>query len=367
MTSSTNLLSEPVTLTNLERVAELHCGSRSSVWVVRNRKNDSQLFALKEIFLDELTTAKQAEHVWNERRALEETTAANIKGINHLVSTFKDPSALYFLLEYVPGAALFTHIRCEKGFDVDKTRFYAAELVLILERLHGLGWVYRDLKAANVIVTRTGHLKLVDLGMAKKIHNNRTHSICGTLHAMAPEMFGQEVDADRLGDDDGEAAAAAGGAGYGLAVDWWGLGVIVYEMIVGDAPFGYRDFEQQGDGPSGRIEELARRSPESIRFPPRCKIDAHTRDFITNLMQADETKRLGYNGAAEVRKHPFFQGFVWSSLTDPTAVPPFDKKLGHNEEGVAADDDSSSDSASNRRSSQKTTASREAQDIFADF
>jgi serine/threonine protein kinase len=170
---------------------------------------------------------KQIDHVRHERQIL-----ADVRGhpfITTLIASFSDHDFLYFLLDYVPGGELFTYLRKFRRFDEDMARFYAAEIVLILEHLHEHqgGIAYRDLKPENLLLDGDGHIKLVDFGFAKRLGNNEydhpveTYTLCGTPEYLAPEVIHNK--------------------GHTTAVDWWALGILIYEFLTGYPPFWHQN------------------------------------------------------------------------------------------------------------------------------
>ncbi len=133
---------------------------------------------------------KNPERIMTEKQVLSELNGSPSEHVVKLYTTFKDDHNLYFLTDAVEGGPLFKQIKSLNCLSIEKTRFYVAEIILALEHLHSLGWVYRDLKASNVMLRRDGHICLVDLGFAKKITSSgRAHSFLGTPHAMAPEII----------------------------------------------------------------------------------------------------------------------------------------------------------------------------------
>ena len=117
------------------------------------------------------------------------------------------------MFEFVPGGEIFRILRREKLFPNDVALFYTSEVVLAIAYLHSKGIVYRDMKPENILIAADGHIKMSDMGFAKKIDSSKTHSVCGTPEYLAPEIIIQK--------------------GHGLSVDWWALGVLIYEMITG--------------------------------------------------------------------------------------------------------------------------------------
>jgi serine/threonine protein kinase len=127
--------------------------------------------------------------------------------------TFQDKTNLYFVFEYVPGGELFRLLRREKLFPNDVALFYAAEVVLALEHLHSLRICYRDMKPENILIGADGHIRMSDFGFAKKLIEDKTLTVCGTPEYLAPEIILEK--------------------GHSLSVDWWSLGILIYEMLSG--------------------------------------------------------------------------------------------------------------------------------------
>ena len=172
------------------------------------------VFALKVMHKAPITEAKQIEHVLNERKILEEAThpfCVQLRG------AYQDPKALYLLQEWVPGGELFHHLDLEGAFDEATAMFFAANVLLALESLHVKGIVYRDLKPENLLLDAQGYLKMADFGFAKYLGTEKTFTICGTPDYQAPEVIMRK--------------------GTNKAADYWGLGVLIFEMLVGDPPF----------------------------------------------------------------------------------------------------------------------------------
>lgn len=183
---------------------------------------DSQFHALKILRKTEVIKLKQIDHVRHERAIL-----ADVAGhpfITTLQASFSDRDSLYMLLDYVPGGELFTYLRKFRRFDEPTARFYAAEIVLVLEFLHEEqgGVAYRDLKPENLLLDAEGHIKLVDFGFAKRLGYRgdrpvETYTLCGTPEYLAPEVIQNK--------------------GHTAAVDWWALGILIYEFLTGYPPF----------------------------------------------------------------------------------------------------------------------------------
>uniref|UniRef100_A0A4W6DMH1 non-specific serine/threonine protein kinase n=2 Tax=Carangaria TaxID=1489904 RepID=A0A4W6DMH1_LATCA len=194
-----------------------------------------------------------------------------------------------------PFLTLFFHLSRERVFSEERTRFYGAEIVSALDYLHSAKIVYRDLKLENLMLDKDGHIKITDFGLCKEgITDAATmKTFCGTPEYLAPEV---------LEDND-----------YGRAVDWWGLGVVTYEMMCGRLPFYNQDHE--------KLFELI--LMEDIKFPRTLSADA--KSLLSGLLIKDPNKRLGGgpDDAKEIMRHSFFSGVDWQDVYDKKLVPPF--------------------------------------------
>lgn len=187
------------------------------------------------------------------------------------------------VLEFIPGGELFTHLRKAGKFSNDQTRFYAAQIVMAVQCLHAEGVVYRDLKPENLLLDDEGYLKITDFGFAKYVED-RTWTLCGTPEYLAPEIIQSK--------------------GHGRAVDWWALGIIIYEMLAGYPPF-------YDENPFGIYQKILSGKLDFARH-----FETHARDLVRKLLTADRTKRIGNlkNGAEDIKKHKWFRGLNWAAL-----------------------------------------------------
>ena len=181
-------------------------GSFGRVMIVYVKRNRTQRYAMKMLKKENIVKMKQVEHTINEKRIL---CSIDFPFIVKLVYSFKDTSNLYMVLEYVSGGEMFTHLRKIGKYSEENACFYASQIVLTFEYLHYLNIVYRDLKPENVLYDANGYVKITDFGFAKII-KDRTWTLCGTPEYLAPEIILSR--------------------GYNKAVDWWALGVLIYEM-----------------------------------------------------------------------------------------------------------------------------------------
>lgn len=194
----------------------LGSGSFGRVLLAR-RKSDNHYFAIKVLDKAKVVKTKQVEHTLNEKQILQ---AVRCPFTVHLEQFFQDNLYLFFVLPLVVGGEMFTHLRKLGKFHESVTRFYAAQVILGLEYLHFLDLIYRDLKPENLLIDHIGYLKITDFGFCK-ILKKRTYTVCGTPEYLAPEIILRK--------------------GYGHSVDWWTLGVLIFEMAAGYPPFTAKD------------------------------------------------------------------------------------------------------------------------------
>ena len=270
-------------------------GSFAKVLLVR-KKDTGELFAMKVLSKPNVVKRKQVEHTRTERVVLGVIDHPFIASMHF---AFQTTSKLYFVLEYCPGGEVFFHLSRQRTFPESTARIFAAELVLALHYLHTLGIAYRDLKPENILLDVDGHVKLTDFGLAKNgvAEGHRgAQSLCGTPEYLAPEVINRQ--------------------GHGTAVDWWGLGMVLYEMITGLPPWYTRD---------KKVLFMRLRSAE-LTFPAYVSQDAQA--LITSLLDRDPTTRLGVDndsgkGIDRIRAHAFFASINWDDLLAKRVPAPF--------------------------------------------
>ncbi|KAG0298291.1 hypothetical protein BGZ98_000256 [Dissophora globulifera] len=274
-------------LADFELLETLGTGTFGRVYLAKFR-HDHTFYAMKVLKKTEVVRLKQVEHINSEKQILSQV---HFPFIVNLFTTFQDDRNLYMLLEYVIGGELFSHLRRAGRFTNDMTRFYAAEIVLAIEYLHSMDIIYRDLKPENLLLDSTGHVKITDFGFAKRVED-RTWTLCGTPEYLAPEIIQSK--------------------GHGKAVDWWALGILIFEMLAGYPPF----FD---DNPFGIYEKIL---AGRIYFPAH--IDPTAKDLIKKLLTADRTKRLGNlkDGSDDIKNHKWFRGVDWEGLYNRTVTAP---------------------------------------------
>jgi len=266
-------------LDQLEKHVIVGTGTFGKVYLVKH-KVTGKYYAMKTLKKTEVVRLKQVEHINSEKSIL---TAIKHPFIVNLYRSFQDEKYLYMVMEYVIGGELFSHLRRAGRFNNDVTRFFAAEIVLALEYMHSLNIIYRDLKPENLLIDQQGHIKITDFGFAKKVED-RTWTLCGTPEYLAPEIIQSK--------------------GHGKAVDWWALGILIFEMLAGYPPF----FDEN---PFGIYEKIL---GGRISFPSH--FDPNAKDLIRKLLASDRTRRLGNlkGGAMDVKTHKWFKGVDFEAL-----------------------------------------------------
>ena len=245
-----------LTLKDVKLLDTLGTGSFGRVRLVQHN-SDNKYYALKILKKSEVIYLKQVEHVKTEKKLLETISHPFIV---NLMGAFQDEKNLYLMMEYIIGGEFFSHLRKAGRFPNDTSKFYAAQIALTFEYLHSLMILYRDLKPENLLLDKQGHCKVTDFGFAKRVEY-RTWTLCGTPEYLAPEIILSK--------------------GHGKAVDWWALGILMYEMLAGYPPFYDED-------PLGIYQKILE---GKIKFP--WHFDRHSKDLIKKLLTADLTKRLG--------------------------------------------------------------------------
>lgn len=333
--------SKTLKFSDFELLQTLGTGTFARVWLCRFKhtqkpEDRKRVFALKVLKKVDVVKLKQVEHVRNERNVL-----ASVVGhpfITQMLASFSDSHSLYMLLEYTPGGEIFSYLRRARRFPLPTVQFYAAEIALILTFLHDVQHVaYRDLKPENILLDADGHLKLVDFGFAKYLPPNpnptqqdntisQTQSISNPQNQPAGsnnsqpqqqqthDKHGYGVTYTLCGTPEYLAPEVIRNTGHGTAVDWWALGILVYEMLIGQPPF----WDQN---PMRIYEQIVQ---GHIRFPVAnpahgrhsLHVPRIARDFILALCKTDPSERLGHiaGGSKRVMQHHFFDGLNWDDI-----------------------------------------------------
>ncbi|ORZ24560.1 kinase-like domain-containing protein [Absidia repens] len=265
----------------------LGTGTFGRVYLAKEQ-TQKKVYAVKVLKKADVVRLKQVEHINSERYVLSHVT---FPFIVELYCTFQDHQCLYMVQEYVLGGELFRHLRKAGRFSNDTTRFYAAEIILAIEYLHSKDIIYRDLKPENLLLDAQGHIKITDFGFAKTVED-RTWTLCGTPEYLAPEIIQSK--------------------GHGKAVDWWALGILIFEMLAGYPPF-------YDDNHFGIYERIL---GGKVQYPNYLETSA--KDLLKRLLVIDRTRRLGNlkGGADDVKMHKWLRGTDWLGLLKKTVRAP---------------------------------------------
>uniref|UniRef100_A0A672PGH4 Protein kinase C n=1 Tax=Sinocyclocheilus grahami TaxID=75366 RepID=A0A672PGH4_SINGR len=273
-------------------------GSFGKVMLAR-LKSDHRVFAVKMLKKDVILQEDDVEATMIEKRVL--TLAHQHPFLTQLYYCFQNAERLFFVMEFVNGGDLMFHIQKCRRFDEPRARFYAAEIISALMFLHSKGIIYRDLKLDNILLDRDGHCKLADFGMCKEdIREGKlTSTFCGTPDYIAPEIILEEL--------------------YGVSVDWWALGVLLYEMLSGHAPF-------EAETEDELFECILK---DEIIYSSWLSNEAE--DILRGLLSRDPTCRLGCmdrdGGEEAITAHLFFTGLDWEKLNRREIAPPFTPRI----------------------------------------
>jgi serine/threonine protein kinase len=254
-------------------------GSYGKVLLVVKRSNE-KLYAMKILEKSLIKLNRQEDHTKTERAILEKIEHPFIVKLYY---AFQTSERLYLITEFMQGGDYFYHLRRERRFSEEKTRFYMAQIVLALEYLHTNKYIYRDLKPENVLLGLDGYVKLTDFGLSKFISSDKAYTICGTAEYLAPEILLEK--------------------GYDKAVDWWSLGVLTFESLTGFSPL-------KAGNSRNDYSDYARK----VDLSPYFFWSSEARSLVGGLLEIDPKKRLGSKGAEEVKSHPFFSSINWKDM-----------------------------------------------------
>lgn len=274
-------------------------GAYGAVYLVRY-KETKQRFAMKKINKQNLILRNQVEQVFAERDIMSFTDNPFVVS---MFCSFETKKYLCLVMEYVEGGDCATLLKNMGPLPVDLARLYFAETVLAVEYLHNYGIVHRDLKPDNLLITSMGHIKLTDFGLSKMgLMNLATNLYEGYLDRETKQFTDKQV----FGTPEYLAPEVILRQGYGRTVDWWSLGIILYEFLIGCVPF-------FGETPE---ELFAHVINDEIEWPDEedWPMLEESKDIITQLLQHNPIERIGAGGATEVKNHPFFNNINWESL-----------------------------------------------------
>jgi tRNA A-37 threonylcarbamoyl transferase component Bud32 len=266
-------------------------GSFGEVYLVE-KKNTKAIYAMKVLNKNKIMKHNLIKYALTERNVLSLTSHPFIVKLNW---AFQTVEKLFLILDYCPGGDLGEHLQKERRFSEERSRIYLAEIVLALEDLHKRDIIFRDLKPDNIVLDPEGHAMLTDFGLSKEgvlDHAQGAKSFCGSVAYLAPEMLKR--------------------VGHGKAVDWYLLGVVFYEMLVGVPPYYANNREQL----FYNIEKAPLKIPSYL--------SNESKSLLKGLLQRNPTKRLGSGkgDSEEIKSHPFFQGINWKDVENRKLKPP---------------------------------------------
>ncbi|XP_030480192.1 uncharacterized protein LOC115697359 [Cannabis sativa] len=293
-------------------------------------KSTGHVYAMKKLKKSEMLRRGQVEHVKAERNLLAEVDSAYIV---KLYCSFQDDEFLYLIMEYLSGGDMMTLLMRKDTLNEDEARFYVGETVLAIESIHKHSYIHRDIKPDNLLLDRYGHMKLSDFGLCKPLHcssfpnlsehdqgvgrgksvsNNDNYSKMPTT----PKRTQQEqllhwqknrrmLAYSTVGTPDYIAPEVLLKRGYGMECDWWSLGAIMYEMLVGFPPF-------YSEEPMSTCRKIVNWRTH-LKFPEEVKLSAEAKDLICKLL-CNVEHRLGTKGAHEIKAHPWFEGLQWDRV-----------------------------------------------------
>ncbi|XP_020584968.1 serine/threonine-protein kinase 38-like [Phalaenopsis equestris] len=306
-------------------------GAFGEVRIVRE-KATGNVYAMKKLKKSEMLRRGQVEHVRAERNILAEVDS---NFIVRLYCSFQDNEFLYLIMEYLPGGDMMTLLMRKDILTEDEARFYVGEAVLAIESIHKHNYIHRDIKPDNLLLDRNGHLKLSDFGLCKPLDssyfnereytlekNYSTGSLQNERRLSTPKRTQQEqlqhwqknrrtLAYSTVGTPDYIAPEVLLKKGYAMECDWWSLGAIMYEMLVGYPPF-------YSDEPMTTCRKIVNWRTH-LKFPKEAKLSPQAKDLMSKLL-CNVDQRLGSNGAYEIKNHPWFEGIEWDRLYEMEAA-----------------------------------------------
>lgn len=277
-------------LSDFELIKTLGQGSFGKVMLVRDLRTNRNFFAMKIMSKKKLIMQRHVENIIFERKILQ---AIKFPFLIEYITHFKNNANVFIVLEYAPGGDMHLHLSKLIRFDEDIAVFYAAQVVLAFEYLHFVGIIYRDLKPENLVIDARGYLKLTDFGYAKKIDRKKTKTMCGTPEYFAPEMLKRKA--------------------YSFAVDWYTLGILMYEMIEGHPP--YRSSNTM------KLYEMI--------LVGNIKFSSYFSDAAVNIIRSltRQSTSLRLVNPKRIKQRDFFEDINWRQLYDRVARPPYQPEV----------------------------------------
>lgn len=303
-------------------------GAYGEVILVRHRES-GEYYAMKKLTKKNMSRQEHVNHAWSERQVLVE---AEHPFVCKLCFAFQNKEYLYLVMEFLPGGDLVTLLMKRDILTEEESRFYAAEMLVAIDTIHKLGFIHRDIKPDNVLIGADGHIKLVDFGLSTSF-NMDMPTLPATNHQVFPNISadgnmderGAQWNTSRtrkqafstVGTPNYMSVEIVKKLAYSKECDYWSLGVLLYEMLVGYPPF----LAEDALGTCRKIINWQR----TLKFPPEAELSWAAKSVIKSLI-CDAEHRLGSkSGLEDFKLHPFFKGVDWHNLGK--AKPPFVPKL----------------------------------------
>ncbi|XP_025086391.1 serine/threonine-protein kinase 38-like isoform X1 [Pomacea canaliculata] len=320
---------------DFESIKVIGRGAFGEVRLVQKR-DTGHVYAMKILRKADMLEKDQVAHVRAERDILVE---ADHTWVVKMFYSFQDAQNLFLIMEFLPGGDLMTLLMKKDTLSEEQSQFYVAETVLAIDSIHKLGFIHRDIKPDNLLLDAKGHIKLSDFGLCtglKKSH--RTEFYKDLTQAKAGDFSrdftnGNPMDSKRraeswkrnrrqlaystVGTPDYIAPEVFMQTGYSSSCDWWSLGVIMYEMLIGYPPF-------CSENPQETYRKVMNWR-ETLIFPPEMPISNEARDLIQRFC-CDPEHRIGANGPEDIKSHSFFNGVDWEHIRERPAVIPVEVK-----------------------------------------
>ena len=289
-----------ISINNFELLKVIGRGSVGKIYLVKYKVSD-ELYAIKSMRKDQLVSEQITENILLEKQTLSKSECPFILTLSFFFQTSR---RIYFVTPYLKGGDLYTYLRklkaekmaenTKENLDEKTVKFYASQVAIGLQHLHDYGTAYRDLKPENILIDADGYLKLCDFGAS--IHftgNEKKTELSGSPEYVSPEMVS--------------------GNGHDLTTDWWSLGILIFELLFGYAPFWSDNRE--------RLYEIIQWG--EIKFPSDIKVSPEAYDVIERLLDKDPNTRLGNKGLDEIKSHPFFCTMNFDEIRNKKLKPPY--------------------------------------------
>eukprot|EP01116_Phalansterium_solitarium_P000647 TRINITY_DN1048_c0_g1_i1.p1 TRINITY_DN1048_c0_g1~~TRINITY_DN1048_c0_g1_i1.p1 ORF type:complete len:553 (-),score=164.30 TRINITY_DN1048_c0_g1_i1:117-1775(-) len=323
-----------ITVNSFESLKIVGRGAFGEVHLVK-AKGTSHVYAMKKLKKQKMLEKDQVAHVRAERDAMADNETKNLSQSNAWITSlfysFQDSHYLYLIMEFVPGGDMMTHLIKYDTFNEDVTRFYIAETIVAIDSIHRINYIHRDIKPDNLLLDAHGHIKLSDFGLCTGLQTNRVSTLTQKMATEPKELKTDDVAQQSqsrgqrfntwkstrrqlafstVGTPDYIAPEVFLKEGYSFSCDYWSVGVIMYEMLIGYPPF-------CSETPQETYRKIINWR-QSLRFPEEPYVSAEARDVIERFC-CDAPQRLGRNGIDEIKAHPFFRGLDWDRLREMKA------------------------------------------------